>query len=236
MVASTEPSNVIIGSERFQQGLQKALGHVLPNHLLAIQGMLRLLESEQNANLTAEGQAYLKRLTAATARTQALIRTLHLFVGAGRTGESWEDVPLADAAQGAVAEVQGLFPDREVEVHFAVRAATARVPGRSFRLVLTQLLCQAVQCLTQGVSRLQVGSATVGQTVLVWVTENVEPDGDMAPRIASLTDPETPKGDHLLSLILVREIVAAWPAQLRVDLGSGRPLLLALVLPTQRTG
>jgi light-regulated signal transduction histidine kinase (bacteriophytochrome) len=237
MVASVESSSVIIGTERFQQGLQKALGHDLPNHLVAIQGMLRLLELEQSANLSAEGQGYLKRLTAATARTQALIRTLHLFVGGGRTGESWEDVSLADTAHGAAAEVQGLFPDRDVEVQVAVRADRARVPGRSFRLVLVQLLAQAVQSLPQTTTRLQVGSAAAGDKVLIWVAEKEEPNGaDVAARAVLLNDAESPKGDHLLSLILVREIVAAWPAQLRVDVGSGRPMLFALVLPGHRTG
>jgi light-regulated signal transduction histidine kinase (bacteriophytochrome) len=222
--------------ERLQQGLQKALGHDLPNHLLAIQGMLQLVEREQGEKLGAEGRAYLKRLTAATARTQAFVRALHLFAQAGRVNESWEDVPLIEAARGAATEVRALFPERGIEFGFDLRATTARVPGRSFRLVLVQLLAQAVQNLAQGRSELEIGSAPAGAAVLVWVSEKFDSDGaDIPARVAEAEGPESAKIDHLLSLVMVREIVAAWNAQLRVDLGQGRPLL-ALVLPARGGG
>ena len=224
-------------NERLQQGLQKALGHDLPNHLVAIQGMLRLVDLEYGDKFCAEGQVYLKRLTAATARTQALVRALLLFAQAGRAVESWEDVPLAEAAHAAANEIRSLFPDRGVEFTFDLRAPTAWAPGRSFRLVLGQLLGQAVQNLAQGKSLLEVGSATDNGTVLVWVAEKVEPDGqDVPARVAEADGPESAKVDHLLSLFMVREIVAPWNAQLRVDLDPGRPPLLALVLPPRRVG
>jgi light-regulated signal transduction histidine kinase (bacteriophytochrome) len=221
-------------AERLQHGLQKALGHDLPNHLVAVQGILRLLELEQSENLGAEGQAYLRRLTAATARTQALVRALHLYAQGGRTSETWEEVHLADAARGAASEVHALFPDRAIEFAFAVHAPTVWAPGRPFRQVLVQLLAQAVQNLTQNQALLEVGSAAADGDVLVWVAEKVEPDGAAMPaRVAAADGPDSPKVDHQLSLLMVREIVAAWNGRLRVDLEPGRPLLLALVLPSR---
>ncbi len=231
---TAEVNGAKVWAERMQQGLQKALGHDLPNHLVAIQGMLRLLELEQGERLNADGRGYLKRLTAATARTQHLVRLLHLSALPNRASESWEEVPLAEAARGAVAEVHALYPDRDFDCDFDLRAATAWAPGRSFRLVLAQLVAHALQNLTQGKTRLRVGSTPAGEDVLVWVAEPAGPDGeDMAARVEAADGPESPKTDHLLSLVLVREVAAAWHAQFRADLEPGR-LLLALVLPARR--
>jgi signal transduction histidine kinase len=223
--------------ERLQHGLQQALGHDLPNHLVAIQGMLRLVELEQSANLGAEGQAYLKRLTAATTRTQSLVRTLHLFALAGRHHETRETVSLADAARGAAAEVQALFPDRFVQFAFDLRAPSVQAPARSFRLILVQLLGQALQNLPQGKYLLEIGSTDAGTEVFIWVAEKGEPNGLEVPaRLKAIAGRASGQTDHLLSLYLVREIVTAWDAQLRVDLEPGRPLLLGLVFRAKREG
>ncbi len=56
--------------------LQQALGHDLPNQLIAVQGLARLLELEQGERLSAEGRDYLARLAAAAARAHALVAEL----------------------------------------------------------------------------------------------------------------------------------------------------------------
>ncbi len=56
--------------------LQKALGHELPNHLVAVQGLARMLEMEQAERLDDEGKDYLRRLAAAAQRAHELARSL----------------------------------------------------------------------------------------------------------------------------------------------------------------
>ena len=71
--------------DRLLNLLQKALGHELPNHLVAMQDLARLLEMDQAERLDDEGKDHLRRLAAATQRTHELIRTLADLVRASRT-------------------------------------------------------------------------------------------------------------------------------------------------------
>ena len=78
--------------------LQKALGHDLPNQLLAIQGLARQLEMDQTERLDDEGKDYLCRLAAAARRTHDEVRGLADLVRAERS-------------------VKALLPGQAVEYH-----------------------------------------------------------------------------------------------------------------------
>ncbi len=62
--------------EQLRASLQKALGHDLPNQLVAVQGLVKLLELEEGERLTEEGRDYLVRLAAAARRTHETILQL----------------------------------------------------------------------------------------------------------------------------------------------------------------
>src|SRR5205085_1375403 len=62
--------------ERLLAMLQKALGHELPNRLIAVRGLAALLELEDGARLGAEGREYLARLAAEADRAHALVFAL----------------------------------------------------------------------------------------------------------------------------------------------------------------
>ena len=66
--------------------MQKALGHELPNQLIAVQGLARLLDTETE-RLSDDGKEYLQRLGAAAQRSHEMVRALADFLRALRAGK-----------------------------------------------------------------------------------------------------------------------------------------------------
>jgi hypothetical protein len=62
--------------ERLLAVLRQGLAHDLPNHLIALEGLARLLEAEEGERLSAEGRDYVGRLAAAAARAHAVVASL----------------------------------------------------------------------------------------------------------------------------------------------------------------
>src|SRR5579883_2424404 len=93
---------------------QQALGHELPNILVSLQGLARLLAAEQGAALDAEGRALVDRLADLARRADALSRATAAVGKACRDAEAPSPVALTDAAREALAEVNILSPGRDV--------------------------------------------------------------------------------------------------------------------------
>src|SRR5947207_648703 len=62
--------------ERLIAAYQQALGHDLPNLLVAIQGMVRLLQTEEAERLSPEGREFLDQLAQASRRAHEWSRAL----------------------------------------------------------------------------------------------------------------------------------------------------------------
>jgi two-component system sensor histidine kinase KdpD len=123
--------------------LQKALGHDLPNQLVALQGFLQLLRLEE-AGLTAESRDYLERATGAAMRCDSLVRGLADLVRSVRTPETPGSVHLEGIVHEAVAEVKQGFADRLPQFYIDILIPVLKVPPNGFRRVLSKLLRQAV--------------------------------------------------------------------------------------------
>src|SRR5262245_65240084 len=72
--------------ESLRACLRQALGHELPNQILAVQGLARVLEWEDGGRLSDAGKDYLRRLAAAAERVHGLVRTLAAVVRPGTGG------------------------------------------------------------------------------------------------------------------------------------------------------
>src|SRR5581483_12233124 len=80
-VSATEPDALEVRrqleyAEQLLACFQQVVGHELPNHLIAIQGLARVLEMEEGANLTSDSHEYLRRLAANAGRVQLLTSAL----------------------------------------------------------------------------------------------------------------------------------------------------------------
>src|SRR5262245_29713068 len=131
--------------ERLLAWYRQVLGHDLPNILLAVQGMLRLLELDEGDRLGERGHEYLRRLAAATGRAQGVVRLLAELGQAGRDPEPAGPVALDELVAEAAAEIKQLFPGREIEYHLTLLAPTLTGPRRALRRALVQLLRYVVQ-------------------------------------------------------------------------------------------
>ena len=205
-------------AERLLGCFQRALGHELPNQLVALQGLARLVEMEQADHLNEEGRGHLARLADLARRTDNVVRALAEIGRLTRDAGSAETVALPDAAREAAAEVNLLSSGWSVEYHFHPEASALRVARRGLRLVLVHLIRNAVEAGGGRAVPLEVGSRRAAEGVEWWVKD----DG------RGLTDSQQAglfecfAGGAGLGLFLVRQIVAGWGGALRVHSEPGR--------------
>jgi signal transduction histidine kinase len=203
----------IRNQERLLACFRKALNHELPNHLVAIQGLLQVLALEDGDRLSSQGREYLQRLTAAADRTHALISALAMIGRVGHDPRPLEAIPFAEVCQEAIAEVNQLFPSRSIEYHLhelQLNLTLQRVP---LRQVLVQLLRNAVQALGDNpMPRVEIGARTTSQGAEFWVADNGR---GMAPErhrqlAGYFAGQEAAVNWSGLGLILVHQIVESW--------------------------
>jgi signal transduction histidine kinase len=117
-----------------------AFNHDLPNQLVALQGLLQVLELEEGARLTAEGLDYVKRLGATMRRLQAAVVLLKAIGRVATESIPAEEIALPDMAREAAAEVRHLLPGRPVTYHTRLLAAAARGPRSLLQRALVELI------------------------------------------------------------------------------------------------
>jgi signal transduction histidine kinase len=199
--------------ERLLGCFQKALGHELPNQLVALQGLARLVEMEQADRLDAEGRVHLSRLADLAQRADGLIRTLAEIGRLTRGGGPPEETCLAEAAREAAAEVN--LTTTGWSIRYALEPGATVLPVRrpSLRLVLVNLLRNAVQAEGGCASDVELGSRRVPDGIEWWMKDNGR----------GLTEAQAPRlfecfaggGSTGLGLFVVRQIIAGWDGALR---------------------
>jgi signal transduction histidine kinase len=228
-MTDSEPAN----SERKQANVedwllacfQKALGHELPNHLVATQGLLRLLEMEEGERLSNDGRDYLRRLSAGAERSQALIRALAEIIQAARSTEPAQVVPLPEVVREVAAEMKQLFPTRAIDFLYDILIPVLVVPPRSFRQALVHLLRQAIQSALDPNPRVEVGASPTPAGVELRVTDNgpvlsAEQQHHLFEPFAGGEEGSAQR----LSLVLVRTLVDNWGGSVQVQSEPGRGL------------
>jgi signal transduction histidine kinase len=90
--------------QRLLEACRKGLNHDLPNELVAMHGLLQLLQSEEADRLSAAGRDYLRRLLGVAQRTQALTRTLKELTRLGSDTPGAVVVALPELIEEVLAE------------------------------------------------------------------------------------------------------------------------------------
>jgi signal transduction histidine kinase len=125
--------------------LQQALGHELPNHLVAVQGMARLLDAEAADRLGPDGKEYVQRLGAAAQRAHELVRGLADIVRVYRTPGAMTRVSLADVIRDVAAELQAKGASRPLEFQLPEHGPLLPMPAVASRQMVSHLLRFMVQ-------------------------------------------------------------------------------------------
>src|SRR5262245_60700475 len=95
-------------TERLLACYQQALGHELPNQLVALQGLARLVEADAGERLDEEGRACLVRLADMARRAHAFVAELADVGRTVRKAEAPAEVSLEELCREAAAEVNWL--------------------------------------------------------------------------------------------------------------------------------
>src|SRR5258708_7444364 len=117
---------------------QMALGHELPNHLVAIRGLTQMLQLDEAEHLGEDGRDYVRRLVGAAQRVQTLVGGLADLGRAMRDSWQVEHVALAEAIKEAVAEIKKLCPEAVFEYHLCEPAPVLAVSRKALHRVLVQ--------------------------------------------------------------------------------------------------
>jgi signal transduction histidine kinase len=200
--------------ERLVGCFLKALGHELPNRLVALQGLARLLEADAGDRLDADGRAALVRLADLTRGVDSLVRHLADIGRLSRDPGRPEEASLAEAAREAAAEVKMASGKADVTYHFNDDSFSLPVSQRSLGLVLVELLRNAVQAAAPGrPPRVEIGGRRTSEGVEWWVKD----DGRGFPAGRREAPFEAFAAGGGLGLFLVRQVVAAWGGAVRVQ-------------------
>ncbi len=219
-------------AERLLACFQKALGHELPNQLVAIQGLSCLLQQDERDRLSAEGRACLERVAAAVRRTHALVNELAEVGRAGRLALEGGSAVLGEVAREALAEVNQLAPAPSIEYHVANPQQPLPVPEASLRQLLVVLLRHAARGPGPKV-RVEVGARPTATGVELWVAD----DGPAlaAGAAEGLFDPFPPAGqggaDGQRGLFLCSLLAEAWGGALTLRPEPGRGSRFLLTIP-----
>ncbi len=214
-------------AERLLGHLRKILGHDLPNQLVAVQGLLQVLQLEERQRLSADGQDYVRRAAAAAQRAQGLVSNLKELARLGCEQRPPEAVSLAELAAEVAAEIKNLHAGSALDCRLGPDADRVAAPRRLLHDGLLRLL----RSLLAGdeACRLRIRSRRVPGGVELTV---VDPRRDGLPpaRLAGAEEP--PGAGDRLEWVLVQETLGECGGSLSVrPEASGNVFVLVLPAP-----
>ena len=144
LASPDDPAQALSRAERLLACFQQALGHDLPNRLVAIQGMARLVEGDVAA-LDEETHACLVRLAESTQGILDHVKALADVGRACRRKEPAMAVALGDLWEEVTAEVKWLCQGRPLRYDSVTPLPPVLVPPTNARRVLVEILRAAVR-------------------------------------------------------------------------------------------
>jgi two-component system NtrC family sensor kinase len=221
MTAMSTPSDQSVGPrDRLLAAYQQALGHELPNRLVAIQGLVQLLQLEEADKLGPEGREYLDQLAGLSRRAHELVRGLAEVGQAVRAAQATEPAEIADVAREAGTTVNQLYPHVCIEYHFSNPSPRLRVARPALYHVFVHLLRNAAHAAFGDQPLcIDVGGRDTSEGVEFWVADTgrglteTERGRLFEPFAAGAQD----EGETGLGMFLVSQLVEAWGGRLDVE-------------------
>jgi signal transduction histidine kinase len=212
--------------QRLLNACRKGLNHDLTNQLVALQGLLQLLNLEEAAGLNPTGQDYVRRMLGVAQRTQALARTLADLSRLGSDVAPADVLLLPELAEEARATLQ---PPPICTCQW--QSLKVQAP----RALVLQALIVAFRLLAEpaGGSVASFAISTFPCATGVELTAAANPDPTQAPTLPPpLAD--FPKAWHdRLECVLLEELAECWDGQVQWQMKDGAKMV-ALTLPVPR--
>jgi len=153
-----DPSIQTEQAARLLGHLRRVLGHDLGNQLVAVQGLLQVLQLEEGAHLGADGQDYLRRAIAAGQRVQAMVQALKELAQVGWQPAPRETIRLDELAREIVAEVKTLRPACTLRWRLGAEAIRVSVHRRELHEGLRQMVCCLIPTEASASLRVEIHS------------------------------------------------------------------------------
>jgi signal transduction histidine kinase len=221
-----------ISQEHLLARYQQALGHDLPNKLVALQGIARLLGQELDGQLSGEAKDWLTRVVCLTMEIDNQVRTLADIGRACKQTGLVATINLAELWSEVRTEVAWQKSDRTIRCDSCFAEPIVVLPERSLRRVLVELMRYAVHRSLPGKDlRLVLSSERLrSDLVLVSLQDNalVPPHDVLEQALSSRVD--GPQGS-LLGLFLARLLVEGWGGTMRLSTPSEGGCLVTLEVP-----
>jgi signal transduction histidine kinase len=229
--APADPIEHLARAERVLAHLRKALSHDVSNQLVAVQGLLQLLQMEESDRLSADGQDYVRRAAVAAQRAQGLIATLKdLTRLAAEKLPPREVISLDGLVRDLTVEVKAHHPASALESRLAPDAARVCAPGRLLYQALVRLVRGLLTAGGGATRKAGIRSRRTAGGVELTVGE-APPEGrpDSPPPRREADAP--PWGGDRHDWALVRELVEACGGSVAAWTEPGRGGFVTLVLP-----
>jgi signal transduction histidine kinase len=220
--------------ERLLAAYQQALGHDLPNLLVAIQGMVQLLQTEEAERLNPEGREFLEQLVQTSRRAHEWSRALADVGCVVRDARGTAPESVEDAAREAGFIIKQLYPYIYIEYHLSHPAPRLNVGRSALQQVFVELFRSAAKALygdpTPVVS---VGGCDDGAGVEIWVAHSGQSFSERERE--RLFEPPAPGNDPHGSggwgLFLVRQLVETWGGAVTAECSPTRGAMFRIRVP-----
>jgi signal transduction histidine kinase len=209
--------------ERLLHACRRGLNHDLTNQLVALRGLLQLLEQDEADRLSPSGQDYIRRLLGVGERTQALAHTLRDLSRLAGVAPPAEAVALPELVGEIVAALQP-----PPECIYAWHAPRTFAPRPLLRQAIASALSLLAELDGQRSAALEFRSHAAGPGIeLAIQTSRLAHTSRSAAVSLSKT------WHDRLDCVLLRELAAVWSGEVRWH-GDTDGAAVTLTLPAAR--
>ncbi|MBI1916355.1 MAG: HAMP domain-containing histidine kinase [Planctomycetes bacterium] len=241
-VRPDDAARALARAERLLACYQQAVGHELPNLLVALQGTARMLEQDAGDRLDAETRTDLVRVSDLAARVHDFIAALAEVGRICRRVEPPAELSLEDVCREAAAEAGWLCPRPVMRYDMLQPMPTLALPPGAARRVFVELFLHAAR---RGIPE----SGSPEKPIRIEVSALVTPDGtevrveDDGPAPGSLRlrqafDPFAAPPDQgpSFGLFLARQLVEGWGGTLCLEPTPSEGCRAVVTVPSRTTG
>ncbi len=169
-------------ADRLLAQVHQVCSHDLPNQLVVLQSLLKLLSLEESANLGAEGREYVRRLQSATGHASGMVRFLKEMGSVKSRVARKEPIALIQLGRELQGGLRHQYPERRFAFQWDWRVPTIMGDGRLYVQAILELFAGLSHA---GAEQCRLSASAQGHADLVELAFHIEeilgPDGASAP-------------------------------------------------------
>jgi light-regulated signal transduction histidine kinase (bacteriophytochrome) len=214
-------------ADRLLRQMHQVCSHDLPNQMVVLQSLLKLLSLEESANLSDEGREFVRRLQNATRHASGMVRFLKEMGSLKTRAARLEPIALAQLARELQGGLQHLYPDRQFAFEWDWRVPA--IVGD------TRLFVQAILELFAGLSHANGQQCRISASAREHA-DMIELAFHIEERLASdgaAGSAKPRKLEERMEIVLAREWLALCGAGIEVLSAEGAEARFSLIVPNR---